>query len=226
MTTVLTFQTVRARRTAAYWAGVPAGSGFPTPKSNRPKTRTPAAAAPARLATPWGPPPSAWLYCMRLTACQAMADCKPENGAGNDSRTRPGGSPGATSRYQGGRVTCSMVKGRRPPKTVAIGTSAIAATATAPSAPRQSGAAACTLSRMIAKATAAARKPMAMKRCSIRFSITGILEKIQAGSNCPWRSPSEQATHTAKTNPKNHRRRSRQKTASPAARTARKLQPT
>ena len=55
-----------------------------------------------------------------------------------------------------------------------------------------------------------------MKRCSMMFSITGIRVKIQAGSHWPWRSPSEQAAHATKMKPKNHSRRSRQKTARPA----------
>ena len=42
---------------------------------------------------------------MRFTACQAMADWSPENGAGNESSTRPGAAPGATSLYQRGSVT-------------------------------------------------------------------------------------------------------------------------
>ena len=64
-----------------------------------------------------------------------------------------------------------------------------------------------------------------MKRCSIMFSSTGMRVKTQAGSHCPWRSPSEQTAHTTRTKPKNHRRRSRQKATRPAAMTARKLQP-
>ena len=66
---------------------------------------------------------------------------------------------------------------------------------------------------------------MAMKRCSMTFSTTGMRARIHAGSHCPCRSPSDQATQTAKTKPKNHSRRSRQKAASPATITARKLQP-
>ena len=65
-----------------------------------------------------------------------------------------------------------------------------------------------------------------MKRCSMMFSSTGIRVNTQAGSHCPWRSPSEQAAHTTKTKPKNHSRRSRQKATSPATITAKKLHPT
>ena len=64
-----------------------------------------------------------------------------------------------------------------------------------------------------------------MKRCSMTFSTTGIRVKIQAGSHCPCRSPSEKAAQTTRAKPKNHSRRSRQKAARPATMTARKLQP-
>ncbi len=64
-----------------------------------------------------------------------------------------------------------------------------------------------------------------MNRCSMRFSTTGILVKIQAGSIWPCRSPSENTTQTAKAKPKNQRRRSRQNAARPATITRMKLQP-
>ncbi len=162
---------------------------------------------------------------MRLTACHAIADWIPENGAGYESRTRPGGSVGATSVYQRGRITGRIVKGRRSPNVTVMGTRATPAAAAAATTPRQSGSTRWMRSRTIASMTAAARNPMAMKRCSITFSMMGSLVKIQAGSHWPCRSPNEHTTQRKSTKPKNHRRRSRRKATTPARRTATKPQP-
>ena len=61
ITTVFTRQTASAWRTAAICAGVPAGGGFPEGRPSVASTSKPAAAVPARCATPSGPPPPAWL---------------------------------------------------------------------------------------------------------------------------------------------------------------------
>ncbi len=81
MTTIVTPQPRRAWRTAANWAGVPDG-GVVRPKPSDVSTSKPAFSGPARLATPCGPPPPAWANPMPATACQAIADWMPENGAG------------------------------------------------------------------------------------------------------------------------------------------------
>ena len=163
---------------------------------------------------------------MRFTACHDMADWIPEKGAGYESSTRPGGRDGATSVYQRGRATGRMVNGSREPNIAATGTRATPATASAPSAPRQSGSRPWTWSRMIARSTAAARKPTAMKRCTITFSMTGMWAKTHSGSHWPWRAPSE---HTAHSDEQRSRRTTRAgldgTPAQPTSRTARRLHP-
>ena len=64
-----------------------------------------------------------------------------------------------------------------------------------------------------------------MYRCSITFSSTGRRSKICSGTHQPCGGPSDKTPHSRNKKPKNHMRRSRQNTATPAARTTRKLHP-
>ena len=91
MTTVVTRQTASACRTAASCAGVPGRRRRPDREAEDGQFLE----APLPPSPRAAPPPGARRHrpgcsACRLTACQAMADWMPENGAGYDSSTRPG----------------------------------------------------------------------------------------------------------------------------------------